>query len=131
MDASARGELVLTEMGEDASGTNPRARDFRYQHAEKSRQRWPALPFVGEGYVSTGSRPSTRAQGRGSLIAAPFKLRAEMDAKTIRRLVFLAALSLFCSTVAWAVGHAVFASIFFALGAVAAVGAAGPKRPRR
>jgi len=53
-----------------------------------------------------------------------------MDAKTIRGLVFLAALSLFCSTVAWTVGHAVFASVFFALAAVAALGAAAP-RPRR
>jgi hypothetical protein len=36
MDPGARGELVLTEMGEHAAGTNHRARDFRYQHAEKS-----------------------------------------------------------------------------------------------
>jgi hypothetical protein len=53
-----------------------------------------------------------------------------MDAKTIRGLVFLAALSLFCATVAWAVDHAVFGSVFFALGTVAVLGAAAP-RPRR
>jgi hypothetical protein len=29
----------------------------------------------GQPYVSTGLRPSTRAQGRGSLVAAPFKSR--------------------------------------------------------
>jgi hypothetical protein len=53
-----------------------------------------------------------------------------MDAKTIRALVWLAALSLFCATVAWAVDHAVFSSVFAALGAVAVLGAAAP-RPRR
>jgi hypothetical protein len=35
MDADAGGELVLTEVGEDTPSTNHRARDFRYQHAEK------------------------------------------------------------------------------------------------
>jgi hypothetical protein len=53
-----------------------------------------------------------------------------MDAKTIRALVSLAALSLFCATIAWAVDHAVFSSVFAALGAVAVLGAAAP-RPRR
>jgi hypothetical protein len=43
-----------------------------------------------------------------------------MDAKTIRGLVLLASLSLLCATTAWAVDHAVFASVFFALGGVAA-----------
>ena len=42
-----------------------------------------------------------------------------MDAKTIRNLVWLAALSLFCATTAWAVGHAVFGAVFFAFGTVA------------
>jgi hypothetical protein len=37
MDPGTRGELVLAEMGEDTPSTNHRARDFRYQHAEKSR----------------------------------------------------------------------------------------------
>jgi hypothetical protein len=54
----------------------------------------------------------------------------EMDAKTIRGLVWLAALSLFCATVAWTVDHAIFASVFFALGTVAVLGASAP-RPRR
>jgi hypothetical protein len=53
-----------------------------------------------------------------------------MDAKTIRALVWLAALSLFCATTAWAVDHAVFGSVFAALGIVAVLGAAAP-RPRR
>jgi len=50
-----------------------------------------------------------------------------MDAKTIRGLVGLAALSLFCATVASAVDHAAFTSVFAALGAVAILGAAAPK----
>jgi hypothetical protein len=53
-----------------------------------------------------------------------------MDAKAIRALVLLAALSLFCTTTAWAVDHAVFSSVFFALGTVAVLGAAA-SRPRR
>jgi hypothetical protein len=77
----------------------------------------------------------SRAQGHqlalgGSLVAAPFNRGAEMDAKTIRGLVFLSVLSLFCSAVAWAVEHAVFSSVFAALSAVAAFSAAAP-RPRR
>jgi len=53
-----------------------------------------------------------------------------MDAKTTRGLVLLAALSLFCATVAWSADYAVFTSVFAALGTVAVLGAAGP-RPRR
>jgi hypothetical protein len=53
-----------------------------------------------------------------------------MDAKRTRGLVKLAALSLFCATVAWTAEHAVFTSIFAALGTVAVLGAAVP-RPRR
>jgi hypothetical protein len=53
-----------------------------------------------------------------------------MDAKTIRALVWLAALSLFGATLAWSVDHAVFTSVFAALGIVAVLGAAAP-RPRR
>ena len=34
-------------------------------------ERWPAVPLAGGGMASSGSRPSTRAQGKGSLIAAP------------------------------------------------------------
>jgi hypothetical protein len=47
----------------------------------------------------------------------------KMDAKTAHG-VSPAALSLLCATTAWAVDHAVFASVFFALGAVAALGIA-------
>jgi len=53
-----------------------------------------------------------------------------MDAKTIRALVWLAALSLFCAIVAWAAEHAVFTSVFAALSIVAVLGAAA-QRPRR
>ena len=53
-----------------------------------------------------------------------------MDAKTIRALVLLGALSLFCAAVAWAVDHAVFTSVFAALGTVAVLGAAAPRRWR-
>jgi hypothetical protein len=47
-----------------------------------------------------------------------------MDAKTTRDLVFLAALSLFCAAVAWAMDHTVFSAFFGALGVGAAIGAA-------
>jgi hypothetical protein len=47
-----------------------------------------------------------------------------MDAKSTRGLAWLTILSLLCATVAWTVDHAVFASTFFALGAVAILGAA-------
>jgi hypothetical protein len=53
-----------------------------------------------------------------------------MDANTTHVLVLLAALSLFCATTAWAAEHAVFTSVFAALGTVAVLGAAAP-RPRR
>jgi hypothetical protein len=46
-----------------------------------------------------------------------------MDAKT-RDLALLASLSLFCAIFAWAADRAVFGSVFFALGAVAIIGAA-------
>jgi len=46
-----------------------------------------------------------------------------MDAKT-RDLVLFAALSLFCAGFAWTVDHAVFGSVFFALGVVGIFGAA-------
>jgi uncharacterized membrane protein len=53
-----------------------------------------------------------------------------MEPKTIRAVVWLAALSLFCATTAWTVDHAFFTSVFAALGIVAVLGAAAP-RPRR
>jgi hypothetical protein len=46
-----------------------------------------------------------------------------MDAKT-RNLALLASLSLFLAGVAWVEDHAVFGSVFFALGVVAIGGAA-------
>jgi hypothetical protein len=52
-----------------------------------------------------------------------------MDAKRTQGLVLLAALSLVCTAVAWAVDHAVFTSVFAALGAVAVLGIT--PRPRR
>jgi len=51
-----------------------------------------------------------------------------MDAKTIRALVRLAALSLFGTTLAWSVDHGVFSSVFAALGTVAVLGR-NPKPP--
>jgi hypothetical protein len=53
-----------------------------------------------------------------------------MDAKRTRGLVFLAALSLLCATVAWAEDYAVFGSVFAALCAVAVLGAAAPRYRR-
>jgi hypothetical protein len=53
-----------------------------------------------------------------------------MDAKRTRGLVLLAALSISCAGLAWAMEHAVFTSVFAALGTVAVLGAAAP-RPRR
>jgi hypothetical protein len=41
-----------------------------------------------------------------------------MDAKKTHVLVLLAALSLVCTAVAWAVDHTVFSSVFAALGVV-------------
>ena len=54
----------------------------------------------------------------------------KMDAKRTRGLVFLAALSLLCASVAWAEDHAVFGSVFAALSAVAVLGAAAPRHRR-
>src|SRR5262249_48364126 len=53
--------------------------------------------------------------GEGQPGCCPFQIESDMDPKTIRGLVFLAALSLFCSTVAWATEHAVFSSVFLRL----------------
>jgi hypothetical protein len=67
--------------------------------------------------------------GKGQPGRCPFQSGAEMNAKITRGLVLLAALALLCATIAWAVDHAVFGSVFAALGVVAVLGAAGP-RPR-
>ena len=53
-----------------------------------------------------------------------------MDTKRTRDLVYLAILSLFCASVAWAINHAIFGSLFTALSAGAILSAAFP-RPRR
>jgi hypothetical protein len=52
-----------------------------------------------------------------------------MDAKTIRDLVLLAVLSLFCSATAWALDDVIFSGIFAALGAAATLSAAPWHRP--
>jgi hypothetical protein len=46
-----------------------------------------------------------------------------MDAKT-RDLALLAALSLFCTGFTWSWGYVILGSVFFTLGAVAAIGIA-------
>jgi hypothetical protein len=50
--------------------------------------------------------------------------------KTTHNLVLLAALSLFCASVAWSVDHDVFAVIFTTLSAVATFHAAAPIQRR-
>ena len=40
-------------------------------------QRWPAVPPRGQTWSYCGSRPSTRAHGRGGLVAAPFQISGE------------------------------------------------------
>jgi len=59
---------------------------------------------------------------RGSLVAAPFEWGAGMDAKALD-LALLAALSVLCAMFAWAGDRDVVGSLFFALGAVAILGA--------
>ena len=54
----------------------------------------------------------------------------EMDAKITRGLVLLAALALSCAGLAWAMEHAIFTSVFAALGTVSVLRAAGPRPPR-
>src|SRR5262245_31396900 len=78
----------------------------------------------------TGFKAINSRIGKGQPGRCPFQSGAEMDAKATRGLIMLAVLSLFCASVAWAADHAVFSSVFFALSAVAVIGAAGP-RPRR
>jgi hypothetical protein len=52
-----------------------------------------------------------------------FHLGPRMDVKT-RELVLLGVLSLFCAGLLWSSDHFVLGSLFFALGAVAALGIA-------
>jgi hypothetical protein len=90
-------------------------------------ERWPALPFAVRIYEFKAI--NARHWERGSLVAAPFQSGAKMDAKTRDSLLLLAALSLFCASVAWSADRAVFASVFVALSAIAAFNAVAP-RPR-
>jgi len=53
-----------------------------------------------------------------------------MDAKRTRDLVYLGVLSLLCATIAWAVDHYVFGTIFTAFSASAVLGAALTTRRR-
>jgi hypothetical protein len=53
-----------------------------------------------------------------------------MDPKT-RNLALLACLSLFLAGVAWVEDHAVFGSVFFALGAVAVLGSGPDMEPAK
>jgi hypothetical protein len=69
------------------------------------------------------------AQGRGSLVAAPFEWGWEMDAKALD-LALLASLSVLCAIFAWQSDRDVVGSLFFALGAVAMIGA-GYSQQRR
>lgn len=61
---------------------------------------------------------------------SPIPGAGEMGAKQYAALIGLAALSLFCAIVAWAVDHAVFGSVFVALSAVAVFAAAAPRHRR-
>jgi hypothetical protein len=61
-----------------------------------------------------------------------YALQAEENGTQEHNVPFrLAALSLFGATLAWSVDHAVFTSVFAALGTVAVLGAAAPRRRRR
>jgi hypothetical protein len=53
-----------------------------------------------------------------------------MDPRTRDGLLLLAALSLFCASVAWTLDRAVFALVFAALSAVATFHAAAPRARR-
>jgi hypothetical protein len=76
------------------------------------------------------SLPLLIGSKKGACFAPRQSGLGEMNAKTTHDLVLLAALSLFCATVAWSEDHAVFASVFLTLTAVAAFNAVAP-RPRR
>src|SRR5262252_9568394 len=84
-------------------------------------ERWPAdLPRD----ISLPVQGHQLAHRGGAAWSLPLLIGAEMDAKSIQGLGWLAALSLLCAIVAWTVDHAVFASAFFALGGVAILGTA-------
>jgi hypothetical protein len=69
------------------------------------------------------SLPLLIGSKNGACFAARQSGLGAMNAKTTHDLVLLAALSLFCATVAWSEDHAVFASVFLTLTAVVALNA--------
>jgi hypothetical protein len=92
-------------------------------------ERWPALPFAMEARIY-GFKAINARTGKGQHGRCPFQSGAEMDARRTRGLVLLAALSLSCAGLAWGVDHAVFASVFVALTAVAVFHAVSPRQRR-
>jgi hypothetical protein len=110
---------IRLEVGERAPERSLIADDSDCQHGKN---------FALSGNSSTRIRIPMRAWAR--MCQSLYPGTREMDAKTIRGLVWLAALSLLCASVAWTVDHAVFASVFAALTVAAVLGAAVP-RPRR
>src|SRR5262245_19129544 len=103
---------------------------FPSRVARGSALRKMACPLARGSSGSTGFKAINSRTGQGQPGRCPFQRGSEMDAKRTRGLVLLAALSLFSATVAWAEDHAVFTSVFAALGTVAALGAAGPRHRR-
>ena len=125
---------VLYQFVDSATQPWPTSVAPRRGFLSRSGSAWPSrsqkdgLPSCrGECGQLCGSRPSTRAQGRGSLVAAPSNRGAEMDAKS-RDLALLSFLSLSCAVSAWAGDRDIFGSVFFALGTVAMLGAAYGQR---
>src|SRR5262245_63685466 len=92
-------------------------------------ERWPALSLAGR-FMDCVAQGHQLAHRGGAARSLPLSIETKMDAKKTRGLVLLAALSLVCATLAWSADHAVFTSVFAALGTVAVLGAAAP-RPRR
>jgi hypothetical protein len=74
-------------------------------------------------FLVQGHRLALEGQPR----RCPFRMGRGMDAKTLD-LALLAALSVLCAMFAWAGDRDIVGSLFFALGAVAIVGAAYGQR---
>jgi hypothetical protein len=107
------------------TSVTPAAVSFRSGSAWLGRSQKDGLPSRLRGISWTARLKAINSRtGKGQPDRCPFQSGAEMDAKRTRGLVKLAALSLFCAGLAWAVDHAVFSSVFAALSAVAALGAA-------
>jgi hypothetical protein len=107
-------------------GGNPSGRAARGSVAPR---KMACRPARGGWHGKLGFKAINSRTGKGQPERCPFQSGAEMDAKTTHVLVLLAALSLVCTALAWAVDHAVFSSVFAALAAVAVLGIA--PRPRR